>query len=233
MRSGLLGLTAVVVASSITFTIGCGEANADEKPAAPAAAAAAAAFKVGDKINYEYAASLYPGTIAEVKEERGKTWYRIKYDSAEPDSWASADRLRRVDAPKAREANLESKDTFGTWSIGTVTQTTGTDGTKEVTTITGYSFKETLTIRPDQTYTWNLDAKGEKKIEGRWHLEPSPRLYRGPVVLEKAYGDQDYWIQYYGENHDGSDNLYIARADGVRYFGSRPKGDATTKPAKP
>lgn len=225
-------LAVAVAAGAAWLTIGCGDAAADEKPAATADGGT---LKVGDKIAYEYAGSPYPGTVAEVKEERGKTWYRIKYDDPKtPESWATADRLRRTDAPTQRKANLEPADTFGTWSLGTVTQTTDANagGTKEITTITGYNFKETLTIRPDHTYTWNLDDKGEKKIEGKWRPEPNPQQYRGPVVLEKAKGDQEWWVQYYGENHDGSDNLYLARADGIRYFGSRPKA-ATTRPTTP
>jgi hypothetical protein len=238
MRSAFLGLTAIL-ASSFAFTIGCDEATADQAaavatPAAAAPAPAAPGFKVGDKITYEWAGHPYPGTLAEIKEERGKTWYRVKYDdTTQTDTWTTVDRLRRADAPKPREANLDPNETFGTWSLGTVTQTTDHRADKDVTTITGYAFKETVTIRPDNTYTWNLDAKGDKKIEGKWRLEPNPRTYRGPVVLEKAYGDQDWWVQYYGENHDGSDNLYLARADGIRYFGSKPKGGATTKPTTP
>jgi hypothetical protein len=178
----------------------------------------AESFKVGDAVESEYAASWYAGKVVEVMTGKYAGWYKIKYDKDGSISAASGARMRRAGQELSTPPTLKPEDTFGSWTLSTVTQTTSTDSTHRYTTTSLYAQGDLLTIRADGTYQWKM---GGKPISGRWSREPNPREYWGPIILENGWQNQRWWVGFNGRSANGVPNVYIRSEYGSRYWGSK------------
>ena len=183
-----------------------------------AALAGAETFKVGDAVESEYAASWYPGKVVAVMTGKDAGWYKIQYNSDGHIAAASGARMRRVGQNLAAPPTLKPEDTFGSWKLATVAQTTRTDSTHTYTTTSGYAQGDLLTISADGTYQWKM---GGTPITGRWSREANPREYWGPIILENGWQNQRWWVGFNGRTDTGVPNVYIRNESGSRYWGSK------------
>ncbi|GAA4324083.1 hypothetical protein [Flaviaesturariibacter amylovorans] len=175
-------------------------------------------FKAGDPVDVLYAGSYYPATI--VSFDAGKNCYEVKYDDpASSNACKEISRLKPRGKSYAEPYSNKPEDAYGTWKLSTVTQTTSSNDTHVITETNAYAGLGTLTINADKTFVWNA-AAGEV-IEGTWDLNPSPSQYRGPIHIAKGKSGKEWFVGYYGKDDQGIPSLYVASADGLRYFGGR------------
>jgi hypothetical protein len=177
-------------------------------------------FKVGEKVEKEYAASWYAGTVTVVGTGKDAGWYKVRDNGTGNEAWADGRRMRALGQKLSTPFTLEAKDTFGSWGLGAVTTTTRETSDKVYRDTVGSSAGGSLTINADGTYAWKI-AGGV--ITGKWRSEPRPERYRGPVLMEKGWMGRSWWVNYEGHGEAGNESIYIRSDAGTTFSGFRYK----------
>lgn len=172
-------------------------------------------FKVGDKIEVQWAGFLYPGKIVGYNKSKG--CYEVEYENkAYKNSCEFPEKIKLSGKNLEEPFTLKATDTYGTWGIGTTSRTTTQDNTTQTTTTNLYG-GGSLTINANKTYTWKINSK--ETVTGKWDTNAAPERYKGPVRLIKGMFGKDWWVNYEGKNNLGKPTIYIRSAEGTRYWG--------------